>query len=183
VVTHEVLFLGVGVDGQSYVVRYIRSRPVRKGGVSRNLGRISATAMEASDGGAVGLNAQDERLIEGSRNRKRNTLGGKFPQSWIFHDRLGSDAHEDVVRLLGSGGGVDWRIRKRWELGPVIAASLLRRALTVPATSSKARNERGAQSSTSSRKRRDGAVIRLFLAAHLAEFQIYSNSLPVDVDS
>lgn len=157
----------------SYVVRHIRSRPVRKGGVYQNLGRIPATAMEASDGGAASLNAQDERLIEGSTNRKRNTWGGKFPRSWIFHDRLGSDAHEYVVRLLGCGRRADWRSRKRWQLGPVIAASLLRRALT----SSIARNKRGAESSTPSRKRRDGAVIRLFLAAHLAEFQIYSNSL------
>jgi hypothetical protein len=89
VVTHEVLFLDVGVDWVSYVVRHIRSRPVRKGGVYQNLGRIPATAMEASDGGAAGLNAQDERLIEGSRHRKRNTWGevptklGYFTTDWV----------------------------------------------------------------------------------------------------
>lgn len=62
----------------SYVVRHIRSRPVRKGGVYQNQGQIPATAMEASDREAAGLNAQDERLIEGS-TRGNETLWGEVP--------------------------------------------------------------------------------------------------------
>lgn len=83
--------------------------------------------MKASDGGAAGLNAQDERLIEGSTTGNE-TLGGgeEVPTKLDIHDRLGSDAHEYVVRLLPSGGRADWRNGKRWQLGPVIVASQLR---------------------------------------------------------
>jgi hypothetical protein len=90
--------------------------------VYQNQGQISATAMEAGEGQ---LSVKCAKLRGWQKTQDTgNETQGNISASWIFYDRLGSDAYESMGRR--------WAAERTVIGGPESAANLARHRIKVP---------------------------------------------------